>query len=86
MPRRRIEEFLLELVENRLFEAFLSLVPLADRLFDAVDDLTGLRVDSVRLLAAVAELSLRTLMVEQNLADKAWVDRFCSLVKRRDSD
>lgn len=85
MPRGRIEELLLKLVEDSLFEAFLRLVPLVDCLFDAVDDLAGLRVDSVCLLAAVAELSLRALVVEQNLADKARVDRLRSLVKRWDS-
>ena len=85
LPGGRIEELLLKLVEHSLFKAFLRILPLVDCLFDAVDDLARLRVDSVRLLAAVAELALRALVVEQNLADEARVDRLRSLVRRRDA-
>ena len=71
---------------HSLFELLLCLIPIVDRLPDASDDFTRLSINLIGFLAAVAQLSLRPLVIKQHFPNESRVDWFRSLVKRWNTD
>ena len=79
-PARWVEKLLLKLVVDGFVKLFLCLRPIIHSLFYAFNCLTRLRKDLVRFRAAIFQFPLRTIVVEQDLADIPRIDRLSTLV------